>query len=385
MEGLTVDELEFLRTVDRFADRELKSQAAEDDVEQRLDVDLIVRLGELGVYGMRFPEAYGGSGSSMLAATAVLETLAKANTGFAASIIVHLAVGSVLLHVATEEQRAQYLTEVVSGTALCGMAITEPDAGSDVRSMRTRARRDGNEWVIDGEKIYITNGASAAFLIVAALVENTDRMAWFIVERDDPGFEVAGKLDKLGVRASETVVLRFDGCRVPAGRLLGDPESDGFLVAKEAMNQDRLLGATVAVGLAARALDEAVAYTATRVQFGRPVAEFQSVRHTIADLATQIEAGRSLVREAARLVDAGLPYATQAAMAKLFAGRLVREVCAEALELHGGAGFMNESTISRLYRDAPVMAIAGGTSNMQRELIGRAITAAARATATMSG
>lgn len=371
---ITESEREFLAVVESFAERKLRPLATEHDIAQQLDGDLVARLGAIGALGMRVPVAFGGGGASMSATVNALEAISRANTGFAASLIVHMAVGSVISHVGTDEQRSTYLPLVAEGAALCGMAITEPEAGSDVRSLRTSAIPDGSVYRLNGEKVYITNGASASFLIVAATLGESRRLVWFIVERDDPGLVVTGKLDKLGVRASETVTLRFEDCVVDASRLLGgDPEADGFVAGHEAMNQDRLLGAAVAVGLAARALEEAIGYTTTRRQFGQPVAQFQAVRHLLADLATETEAGRALVRTAANRVDCGEPYATQAAMAKLYTGQVVRRVCAEALELHGGSGFMAEAAISRLYRDAPIMSIAGGTSNMQRELIGRAL------------
>lgn len=375
MSTMTPEEQDFCKVVEQFAREHIRTGAASGDQQSTLDVDLVRKLGELGVYGLRFPEKYGGSDGSMVATTRVLELIATADAGLASSLIVHLAVGSVVFHLGTEQQRAQYLPGFIAGTSLCGMGITEPDAGSDVRSMRTRAVRDGDQWVIDGQKIYITNGASAAFLIVAAHIEDTGRLGFFIVERGDAGFVVTGTMDKLGVRASETATLFFDSCRVPADRLVGgDSDADGFVVAMEAMSQDRVLAAAVAVGVSARALEEAVHYTREREQFGRPVATFQAVRHTLADLATGVAAGRALVTEAARRVDEGLPYGVEAAMAKLFAGDLVKKVTVEALELHGGFGFMNESVISRLYRDAPINAIAGGTSNIQRDLIARSVT-----------
>lgn len=369
------DELveEFLRTLQRYADKELVPRCEELDREERFDKSIIHALGDLGFFGVRFPEEYGGAGGTMQTACRALEILSRANIGVASSLIVQLAVAGVLLDLATEEQKKEYLVPVVTGQALTGMGITEPDAGSDVRAMKTTARRDGDSWYINGEKIYITNGDSCDFLIVAAKLETENRpIQWFLVRRDDPGFEVTSKLKKLGIKASETVILRLNDVRVSEDRIVGgDITRDGFVVAQEAFNQDRLLGAVTACGLALRALDEGREYLNARQQFGRTLSSNQAIRYQMADLATDVQAGRALVQRAASLIDSGQPYAVDASMAKLYCGQMVRRVCTEILELHGGFGFMAESAISRMYRDAPISGIAGGTSNMQRELIGR--------------
>lgn len=364
---------EFLGALQRYADKELVPRCEELDREERFDKSIVNALGRLGFFGIRFPEEYGGAGGSMSTACRALEIVSKANIGVASSLIVQLAVAGVLLDLATPEQKEEFLVPVVAGEALTGMAITEPDAGSDVRSMTTTAFQDGDDWILRGEKIYITNGDSCDFLIVAARLDTESHpIQWFIVRRDDPGFEVTSKLKKLGIKASETVILRFNDCRVSSSRIVGgDISRDGFVVAQEAFNQDRLLGAVTACGLALRALDEGREYLNAREQFGRTLASNQAIRYQFADLATDVQAGRALISHAAMLIDSGKPYAVEASMAKLYCGQMVRRVCTEILELHGGFGFMAESAISRMYRDAPISGIAGGTSNMQRELIGR--------------
>lgn len=366
---------EFLETLNKFAQRELFPRCDEFDRVGEFDRDLIRKLGETGFFGIRFPEEFGGAGGKMETACDALEILARANIGVASSLIVHLAVGGVLLELATDEQRHEYLRPLISGEAFAGMAITESNAGSDVRALMTTAYLRDGKWTLQGEKIYITNGASADFLIVAARLDIENHpICWFIVRRDDPGLEVTTRLKKLGIRSSETVILRFENCEIPGDRILGgDPNRDGFMIAQEAFNQDRLLGAAAACGHAFRALDEGCEFLNNREQFGKVLSSYQAIRYQFADLATEAHAGRSLVKYAARLIDIGEPYAVEASMAKLYCGQMVRRVCTEVLELHGGLGFMDESPISRMYRDAPIMGIAGGTSNMQRELIGRSV------------
>lgn len=366
---------EFLETLGKFAQRELFPRCDEFDRAGAFDHGLIRKLGEVGFLGIRFPEEFGGAGGKMETSCDALQILARANVAVASSLIVHLAVGGVLLELATDEQRHEYLKPLISGEAFAGMAITEPNAGSDVRALSTTAGRRGDKWILQGEKVYITNGASADFLIVAAHLDTESRpICWFIVRRDDPGLEVTTRLKKLGIRSSETVILRFENCKIPDDRILGgDPTQDGFVIAQEAFNQDRLLGAATACGHAFRALDEGREFLNNREQFGKVLSSYQAIRYQLADLATDAHAGRSLVKYAARLIDSGEPYAVEASMAKLYCGQMVRRVCTEVLELHGGLGFMDESPISRMYRDAPIMGIAGGTSNMQRELIGRSV------------
>lgn len=368
------DSLEFQQTVRRFAAQRLGDHDRQWEREGVFPRDLLAGMAEVGLLGACFPEDVGGQGGRMQDTVAGLEEVAYFSPGVASSLIVHLAVCKLLWQAGRPDQHAAYLAPGLSGEVLTGMAITEPDVGSDVRAIRTTARAEGDEVVINGQKLYITNGSIADFLLVAAKTTGLGAdgtIAWFIVETDVPGFEVLSKLDKLGVRASDTAEIGFTDVRVPTTAVLGEGTTDGFVVAQEAFNQDRLLGSTVALGLARRALDEAIRFANERTQFGRPISQFQAVRHLIADLGTELAATRALLYQAAANVDAGGTYEVEASMVKLKAGQLVRRVTAEALELHGGQGFMNESTISALYRHAPVMSIAGGTSNIQRELIGR--------------
>jgi alkylation response protein AidB-like acyl-CoA dehydrogenase len=360
------------RTVRDFADERVAPAAAELDREHRFPYELVAELAELGLMGMTIPEEYGGAGADTLSYAIAVEELTRVDSSVAITVAAHHSLGTLPIYqFGSEEQKRQWLPQLASGERLAAFGLTEPDAGSDAGATRTTAELRDGEWMVNGSKIFITNAGTeitACVTITARTGEN--EISNIIVPNRTPGYEIAPPMEKLGWRASDTRELSFRDVRVPEANLLG-PRGKGFQQFLEILDGGRISVAAMGVGLAQGAYDLASRYAKERQQFGRPIAEFQAVQFALADMATEIEAGRGMVYKAAWLKDQGRPFAKEAAMAKLFTGELSHRAANAALQIHGGYGFMDESPISRLYRDQKILEIGEGTNEVQRMVIAR--------------
>jgi short-chain 2-methylacyl-CoA dehydrogenase len=365
------DEQELIRrTVREFAESRVAPLAAELDREARFPYELVAELGELGLMGLPVPERYGGAGGDTVSYAIAVEELTRIDSSVAITVAAHISLGTMpILLFGSEEQRQEWLPQLTSGERLAAFGLTEPDAGSDAGATRTRAELRDGSWVIDGSKIFITNAGtdiSACCTITARTGDG--EISNLIVPNGTPGYEISPPMRKLGWRASDTRELSFRGCAVPEGNLLG-PRGAGFRQFLQILDGGRISVAAMGVGLAQGAYDLAAAYARERQQFGKPIASFQAIRFQLADLATEIEAGRALVYRAAWLKDRGKPFALAAAQAKLFTGLLSNRAVNASLQIHGGYGFTDEFPISRLYRDQKVLEIGEGTNEVQRMVI----------------
>jgi alkylation response protein AidB-like acyl-CoA dehydrogenase len=372
---LSEEEAMFRDAVRDFAEAEVRPFVSEMDEAAKFNLDLIPKFFELGLMGIEVPERLGGAGGSIFMAALAIEELARVDASAAIYVDVHnTLVNNAVLRWATDEQKERYFPRLTSGL-LGAFALSEPASGSDAFALETRAvRRDGG-WELTGRKFWITNGAEAGFFIVFA---NTDfakgykGITGFLVEREFPGFAVGKKEDKLGIRASSTTELILEGVHVPDENVLG-PVGQGYKIAIETLNEGRIgIGAQM-IGVSRGAHEAAVAYVKERRQFGKAIAEFQGVQFQLAQMATDIEAARLLVYNAARLKDAGLPFAHQAAMAKLFSSQVADRVTSQCVELFGGYGYSKEYPAEKYYRDAKIGTIYEGTSNMQLQTIAKTI------------
>jgi short-chain 2-methylacyl-CoA dehydrogenase len=359
-------------TVREFARERVAPLAEELDREQRFPYELVAAAAELGLMGIPIPEEYGGAGADTLSYTIAIEELTRIDSSFAITVAAHTSLGTMpILLFGTEEQKREWLPDLASGARLAAFGLTEPDAGSDAGASRTRAELRDGQWVIDGSKIFITNAGTeitACVTITARTAE--DEISNLIVPNGTPGYEISPPMHKLGWRASDTRELSFQGCAVPEGNLLGE-RGQGFRQFLEILDGGRISVAAMGVGLAQGAYDLAHAYALEREQFGKPIASFQAIQFQLADMAVEIEAGRALVYKASWLKDEGRDFALEAAMAKLYTGELSHRVVNTALQIHGGYGFMDESAISRLYRDQKILEIGEGTNEVQRMVIAR--------------
>jgi alkylation response protein AidB-like acyl-CoA dehydrogenase len=362
------------RALRDFVSKEIAPLAAGCDAAERYPVELFPKLGALGYLGLRFPEEYGGAGGSHLDYAILCEELAYGSAGIALGIYVHMALAcAALAEFGSEALQQAWLRPALRGERIGAWAFAEAGAGSDAASIATRAVADGDAWVLRGSKLFITNGPIADFVIAVASTapeRGLKGLSLFLVERDRPGFRVAGTLSKLGVRASEMAELVFEDCRVPRGNLLGR-EHRGFLDALRTLTHGRIASAAFAAGVARAALDATLRHARERVQFGQPIGAFQAVRFGVADMALQLEAARLLCHRAAIAADRGLPCAREASMAKLFATEACTRIVERALHYHGAAGFVADSPVQRFYRDCKVFEFGEGTSELQREMIAR--------------
>jgi alkylation response protein AidB-like acyl-CoA dehydrogenase len=360
------------RTVRDFAEQRIAPVAEELDREERFPYDIVAELAELGLMGMPIPEEYGGAGTDTLSYAIAIEELTRVDSSVAITVAAHTSLGTMPIFLfGSEEQKREWLPQLASGQKLAAFGLTEPDAGSDAGATRTRAEPRDGSWVVNGAKIFITNAGtdiSACVTITARTGE--DEVSNLIVPNGVPGYEISAPMRKLGWHASDTRELSFRDCAVPEGNLLG-PRGQGFRQFLEILDGGRISVAAMAVGLAQGAYDLAERYAKERRQFGKPIAEFQAVQFKLADMATEIEAGRNLVHKAAWLKDEGRPFAKEAAMAKLYTGELSHRVANWALQIHGGYGYMEEYAISRLYRDQKILEIGEGTNEVQRMVIAR--------------
>jgi len=360
------------RTVREFAEQRIAPVAEELDREERFPYDIVAELAELGLMGMPIPEEYGGAGTDTLSYAIAIEELTRVDSSVAITVAAHTSLGTMPIFLyGSEEQKREWLPQLASGKRLAAFGLTEPDAGSDAGATRTRAELRDGSWVVDGSKIFITNaGTDITACVTITARTGQDEVSNLIVPNGTPGYEISAPMRKLGWHASDTRELSFRDCAVPEGNLLG-PRGEGFRQFLEILDGGRISVAAMAVGLAQGAYDLAERYAKERRQFGKPIVEFQAVQFRLADMATEIEAGRNLVHKAAWLKDEGRPFAKEAAMAKLYTGELSNRVANWALQIHGGYGYMEEYPISRFYRDQKILEIGEGTNEVQRMVIAR--------------
>ncbi|EJS61247.1 acyl-CoA dehydrogenase [Bacillus cereus] len=372
------EEHEMIRKMVRdFARNEVAPTAAERDEEERFDRALFDQMAELGLTGIPWPEEYGGIGSDYLAYVIAIEELSRvcASTGVTLSAHTSLA-GWPIFKFGTEEQKQKFLRPMAEGTKIGAYGLTEPSSGSDAGGMRTTAKRDGDHYILNGSKIFITNGGIADIYVVFALTDPESKQrgtSAFIVESDTPGFSVGKKESKLGIRSSPTTEIMFEDCRIPVDNLLGE-EGQGFKVAMQTLDGGRNGIAAQAVGIAQGALDASVEYARERHQFGKPIAAQQGIGFKLADMATDVEAARLLTYQAAWLESEGLPYGKESAMSKVFAGDTAMKVTTEAVQVFGGYGYTKDYPVERYMRDAKITQIYEGTQEIQRLVISRMLT-----------
>ena len=363
-------------TARKFAEERLAPTAIERDEHERFPAEEIRELGALGFMGMMVPEEWEGSGLDTISYVLAEEEISRVD----ASCGVIMSVNNSLVcyglnEYGTDAQKTAYLKDLASGRKLGAFALSEPEAGSDASNQRTLARRDGDKYILNGTKNWTTNGSTADVVLVMAATDSSKGpkgISTFIVEKGTPGFEVAKKEKKLGIRSSDTVSLSFADCSVPVANRIGE-EGDGFRFAMKTLDGGRIGIAAQALGIAQASLDASVRYAKERKAFGRPIAEFQAIQFKIADMATQIEAARSLVLKSAWLKDQNQPYAPAAAMAKLYASKVAVNSALEAIQIHGGYGYVQEYLVERYLRDAKVTEIYEGTSEIQRIVIARSL------------
>jgi len=366
------------RMVREFAEKEIAPRAEEIDETDQFPDDLFRRMGEVGILGLPFPEEYGGSGGGYTSLVIALEEIARVSGSMAITLDAQTSLFCEPIYLfGTEKQKQKYLTPAARGEKIGAFGLTEPQAGSDAGATRTRAVRDGNEWVINGQKILITNGSIADFVVITARTDpdpeaGTRGISAFIVEKGTPGFEPGRDEKKMGLKGSVTSELFFENCRIPAENLLGK-ENEGFKQFLTTLDAGRVAIAAMAVGLAQGAFEKAVAYAQEREQFGQPIAKFQAIQWMIADMATEIEAARLMVQRAAWLREQGKRFTKEAAMAKLFATEMSERVCRKAIQIHGGYGYVREYEVERMYRDQRLCAIGEGTNEIQHLVIARQV------------
>ena len=369
---LTKTEALFLQMIREFSDKEVAPLAAEIDEQERFPLETVEKMKGIGLFGIPIPVQYGGAGGTNLMYTMAVEELSRncATTGVMLSAHTSLCVAPIYEH-GTEEQKMKYLPKLCSGEWLGAFGLTEPNAGTDASAQQTTAVLDGEEWVLNGNKIFITNAGYAHVYIIFAMTDKslgTKGISAFIVEKDTPGFSFGKKEKKLGIRGSATCELIFENCRIPKSNLLGKL-GGGFGVAMKTLDGGRIGIAAQALGIAQGAMDETVKYTKERKQFGKSISAFQNTQFQMADLETKVQAARLLVRSAAFKKDAKVPYSADAAMAKLFAAETAMEVTTKAVQFHGGYGYTREYPVERMMRDAKITEIYEGTSEVQRMVI----------------
>ena len=365
--------------VRNFAETEIAPSARERDEEERFDRALMFdKLAELGLTGIVFPEKYGGGDADYICYAIAVEELSRVCASTGVTLSAHLSLGANPIYLfGTEDQKEQFLVPLARGEKLGAFGLTEPSAGSDAGGTKTTAVRDGEEWILNGTKIFITNAGDAETYVVLARTDKEAQkhhgISAFILEKGTPGFSFGKKEQKLGIRSSPTVELVFENCRIPVTNMLGE-EGSGFKIAMKTLDGGRIGIAAQALGIAQGALDEAVDYAKERKQFNTPIANFQGVQFQLADMATQIEASRLMVYMAAYRASAGLSYSQSSAMAKLMASETAMKVTTQAVQILGGYGYTREFPVERMMRDAKITEIYEGTSEIQRLVIGSALT-----------
>jgi butyryl-CoA dehydrogenase len=371
---LTEQQKLFKKTVREFAEKEIKPLASKIDKEEYFPWEMYKKMGKLGLMSMTVPKKYGGAGIDKISYMIALEEISRVcgSTGITVEAHNSLGVGHIY-EKGTEEQRKKYLPMLLHGEAIAAWALTEPNAGSDAASLQTTAVLENDEWVLNGTKQFITSGDIAAVTTVMAKTDKTlgaKGISAFIVEKDIPGFTVGVLEDKLGLRGSRTAELIFEDCRIPKAQLLGD-KNLGFVGAMTILDRGRTAIGAMAVGIAQGALEESITYATQREQFGKPIGKNQAIQWMIADMATSIDAARLLVLRAAYLEEKGLPFSIEASMAKLFGSDIAMKATRDAIQIHGGHGYMRDLPLERFYRDVKLTQIGEGTSEVQRMIIAK--------------
>ena len=373
MNFLPTEEQQLIRaTVREFCSKYVEPIAEEIDEKAVFPAEVVKKLGEQDWLGIPFPQEYGGAGSDLLSYIIVLEELSRACAATGIILEVHTSLASFpIFRFGTEEQKRKYLVPLCKGEILGAFALTEPGAGTDAASALTTATRDGDGWVLNGSKIFISNAPVAGAIIMFAMTDKsrgTRGISAFIVPGDAPGLMIGRHLQKMGIRGSQTAEVLLKDCRIPGENLLGK-EGEGFKIAMTTLDGGRIGVAAQALGIAQAALDESIRYSKERVQFGKPISSFQAIQWMIADMATEVEASRLLTYNAAWCHDQGMPYAKEAAMAKLHASETASRQTDRAIQIHGGIGYIKGHKVERLYRDAKITEIYEGTSEVMRMVI----------------
>jgi len=360
------------RTVRDFAEERIAPVAEELDREHRFPYEIVAELAELGLMGIPIPEEYGGGGGDTLSYTLAIEELTRIDSSVAITVAAHTSLGTMPIFLfGNEQQKREWLPELASGQKLAAFGLTEPDAGSDAGATRTTAELRDGKWVVNGSKIFITNaGTDISACVTITAKTGDEEISNLIVPNGTEGYEISTPMRKMGWNAADTRELSFRDCAVPEGNLLGE-RGAGYRQFLEILDGGRISIGAMGLGLAQGAYELAASYARERQQFGQPISKFQAVQFKLADMATEIEAGRGLVYKAAWLKDQGRPFAQAAAMAKLYTGELAHRVANQSLQIHGGYGYMDEYPISRLYRDQKVLEIGEGTNEVQRLVIAR--------------
>jgi alkylation response protein AidB-like acyl-CoA dehydrogenase len=372
--GLSDDHQLLRQTVRDFAEERIAPVAEELDREHRFPYDIVEALAELGLMGIPIPEEHGGGGGDTLAYALAVEELTRIDSSVAITVAAHTSLGTMpILLFGSDEQKRRWLPDLASGRNLAAFGLTEPEAGSDAGATRTTAELRNGSWLVNGSKIFITNaGTDITALVTITARTGDDELSNILVPNGTDGYEISPPMRKMGWRASDTRELSFQNCAVPEDHLLGE-RGAGLRQFLEILDGGRISVAAMGLGLAQGAFDLASAYARERQQFGQPIGKFQAIQFQLADMATEIEAGRNLVYKAAWLKDQGRPFAQAAAIAKLYTGELANRVVNAAVQIHGGYGFMDEYAISRLYRDQKVLEIGEGTNEIQRLVIARGL------------
>jgi alkylation response protein AidB-like acyl-CoA dehydrogenase len=371
---LTEEQQDIRRLVHDFADGEVRPVAEELDREKRFPYEIVAKLGELGLMGIPFPEEYGGGGADYLSYAVAIEELARVDSSVAITVAAHTSLGTWPLYAfGSEQQKADWMPRLCSGERLGAFGLTEPEAGSDAGNTRTRAELDGDEWVINGAKQFITNSGTdiSGFVTITART-GEDEVSNLLVPNGTAGYEVGEPYRKMGWNASDTRPLSFEDCRVPGDNLVG-PRGQGFKQFLQTLDGGRIGVSAMGVGLAQGALEEALAYAKERVTFGKPISKYQAIQGKLADLSTEIAAARLLTYKAAIEKDLGRNFSLTAAQAKLKTGRLAVRATEEAVQIHGGYGYIEEYPVCRFYRDAKILTIGEGTDEVQQMVIARAL------------
>ena len=372
--SLTPDQQNLVATVRDFCAREVKPRAQEWDRDEKFPREIVAQLGELGLLGMAVPEELGGSHLDTVSIAAVIEEIARWDGSLALTVASHNGLGtSHILRFGTDEQRRRWIPDVAAGRKLAAWGLTEPGSGSDAAGMRTSAVRRGPGWVLNGTKMFITQGTVGDVFVVLALSSPDRRqkgITAFVLEKGMKGFSQRALHGKLGMRSSDTAELVLEDVEVPDANRIGEVDS-GFIDTLKILDKGRITIGALAVGLGRGALEESVAYARERKAFGQPIAQFQALRWMMADMATELDTARLLVRRAAALCDAGRPYTSEAAMAKLFASEAACRAAQNGVQIHGGYGFTREFLVERIYRDVKLCTIGEGTSEVQRMVIAR--------------
>ncbi len=372
--SLTDEQQQYLKSLREFLAAEIAPFAAEMDRAETFRRENLTALARFGYTGLNFPERYGGTGADLLTTSIASIELARACAATALTVGASLALcGYPILKYGTEEQRRRYLPKLISGEWIGALALTEPDAGSDLASIKTRATRDGDEFIINGSKTYITNGPIADLILVFVVTAQEKRgYSLILVEGDAPGLARGRKLEKMGVRGSPTSELFFEDCRVSASNLIGE-ENKGFPVLMKCLAYDRIGMACFCLGIAKASLDEALAFATTRKAFGLPIMTFEEISFKLADMKAELDTAELLILRAAWLHDQGEDVTTEASIAKLYASEAAKRAADYAVQIHGGAGYFRDYRVERLYRDARLCEIGEGTSEIQRMIIARSI------------